>query len=329
LQRTYRIGIRLIIAIVAYYFIALKLGSVGILNISKAEFGSLSSQNILWFGFVIVLMPFVWALEAYKWRFSLSEFTNISFWRSWRSVWYGLVAGQLTPNRIGEPIGRLALIDSDVRGKASIAAVWCSFSQQLTTIIFGLISIFWWLGFKRFSVLPSTIPFWLVILTIICWVGLMIFGIIKIRKIARWLEGFDWMKRILSGESLYCDFRASSFFFVLSISILRYVLFSSQYVILLRVFGVSASVIDLYAVVGLTYLLSSFIPSFFLTEVGIKAGLAIYFAGMISDNVFGVTAASLILWILNLAMPALIAAWFPWRIHGLTSVKENKILVKQ
>lgn len=159
MQRTYRISIRLIIAIVAYYFIALKLGSVGILNISKTLSGSLLSQNLLWFGFVIVLMPFVWALEAYKWRFALSKFTNISFWRSWRSVWYGLVAGQLTPNRIGEPIGRLALIDSDVRGKAGIAAIWCSFSQQLTTILFGLISIFLWLELKGFSVLPSVIPF--------------------------------------------------------------------------------------------------------------------------------------------------------------------------
>lgn len=322
-QRTFRISIRLIIAIIAYYFIGLKFGSVGVFDISKSLSNSFLYQNILWFALVLVLMPMVWALEAYKWRISLSKFTKISFWQSWRSVWYGLLAGQLTPNRIGEPVGRLAHIEPEVRGKAGIAAIWCSFSQQLTTILFGLISIVWWLFEKKLPILPSSIPFWIVLVTILCWAALMLFLIIRIPNVACKIEGISWLRKTLNGESLKINYDISTFFQVLGISILRYLLFSSQYVILLRIFGVSASLIDLYAVIGLTYLLSSFIPSFFLTDVGIKTGLAIYFAGMISDNVIGVTAASLILWLINLALPTLIAAWFPLRLadRKLTSVK--------
>lgn len=314
MQRTYKkIGLRVIIALAAYSFIAIKIGWIGVLSISSNLSNLLLSHNLVWFGIVVLLMPLVWALEAYKWRFALSKFTIISFWRSWRSVWYGVVAGQFTPNRIGEPIARLALIEPDVRGKAGVVAIWCSFSQQLATIFFGLISITWWLSVRGFNVLPASIPLWLVFYSVFCWVGLMLFGIIRVKKIVRWIEGFSWVKRTLHGESLSLDFSLSTIILVLIISVLRYLVFSTQYVILLKIFGVTAHPIDLYAVVGLTYLFSSFIPSFSASEVGVKAGFAIWFAAMISDNAIGVTAASLFLWMLNLAIPALIAAWFPWK----------------
>ena len=316
MRNTLRIGIRVIIAFAAYSFIAIKIGWAGLLNISTALSDSLLTQNLLWFGFVIILMPLVWALESYKWQIAISRFTKINFWRSWRSVWYGVVAGQLTPNRIGEPIGRLALIDPEVRGKAGLAAVWCSFTQQLSTIIFGLISIAWWLNVKGLTILPSSIPLWLVFYSILCWFGLMILGIIKIQKIVRWIERFSWVKRSLHGESLTLDFSVSTIVYVQMLSILRYMVFSTQYVLLLKLFGVSVNPIDLYAVVGLTYLFSSFIPSFSASEVGVKAGFAIWFVGMISDNALGVTTASLFLWMLNLAIPALIAAWFPWKMKS-------------
>jgi hypothetical protein len=76
---------------------------------------------------------------------------------------------------------------------------------------------------------------------------------------------------------------------------------------------VDANFVDLYAVVGLTYLFSSFIPSFSIGEVGVKSGFAIWFVGMLSNNVIGAAAASFIIWMLNLAAPTLIGAWFKWR----------------
>lgn len=313
MRRTYKIGVRLIIAIAAYSFIAIKIGWVGIANISITLSNTFSSHNLYWYGLVIALMPLVWALEAFKWRFALSKYVSISFWRSWRSVWYGIVAGQLTPNRIGEPIGRLALIDSDARGKAGFVAVWCSFAQQIATILFGLLSVVWWLSIDGYVVLPSGIPLWLIFVAISCWIGLMLLGIVKVHWVARWFEGFGWVKKVLHGEKLVLDFSVSTFSIVQIISILRYLVFSTQYVILLGVFGVEANLMDLYAVVGLTYLFSSFIPSFSASDVGVKAGFAIWFASMVSNNAVGVTAASLFLWTLNLAIPALIAAWFPWR----------------
>ena len=313
MKRKIQIGLRISIAVAAYVFIAVKIGFSGINRIFDVVVGSINSTNLLWIALIISLMPVVWALEAVKWRKALSPFTKVSFLRSWRSVWYGVVAGQLTPNRIGEPVGRIVLIDEVVRGKATAAAIWCSFTQQIATVLFGLLSIIWWIDVKQLSVLPSGIPLWIIISIILMWLGFMLYLIFDGKRIAHWFEGFGWIRNLLHGEKLDFSFSVSVILFVQTISILRYLVFSTQYVLLLRFFGVNASTTDLFAIVGLTYLFSSIIPSFSASEVGIKASFAIWFAGMISSNAVGVTAASLFLWMLNLALPALIAAWFPWK----------------
>jgi hypothetical protein len=261
-------------------------------------------------------MPLVWALEAIKWQRALSPFTSISFLRSWRSVWYGVVAGQLTPNRIGEPIGRLALIEPDVRGKAGVAAIWCSLSQQSITVFFGFLSLFWWTLMLKQSVLPEGAHVWLIYLSIILWTLLVLVAIFEINWFTSLIERISWVKRALHGESIRFGYSIGLGSIVFSISALRYILFSTQYVILLKIFGTQASIEDLYAAVGLTYLFSSFVPSFSVSEVGVRAGFAIWFVGMLYDNPVGITAASLFLWLLNLAIPALIGSWFKWRVKN-------------
>jgi uncharacterized membrane protein YbhN (UPF0104 family) len=313
LKRSFQFGFRIAIAIAAYLFIILKIGSSGIWDISDVLYNSLTSYNLLWILIVLLLMPFVWALEAIKWRRALSPFTSISFLRSWRSVWYGVVAGQLTPNRIGEPIGRLALIEPEVRGKAGFAAVWCSFTQQSITVIFGFLSLFWWTLMVKQTVLPEGAHIWLIYLSIILWTLLVLVATFEIKWFTYIIERIGWVKRALHGESIQFGYSLGIGIFVFSISAFRYILFSTQYVILLKIFGTQASIANLYAAVGLTYLFSSFVPSFSVSEVGVRAGFAIWFVGMLYDNPVGITAASLFLWLLNLAVPALIGAWFKWR----------------
>jgi hypothetical protein len=85
---------------------------------------------------------------------------------------------------------------------------------------------------------------------------------------------------------------------------------------LLSIFGVNAAVLNLFAAIGLTYLFTSIVPTFAASEVGVRVGFSIWFIGMLSDNEAGIAAASLALWVLNLAIPAVVAAWFPWSIRS-------------
>ncbi len=316
MRRNLQIGLRIAIAVVAYLFIAIKIGTSGVARISDVLYNSFSSGNFYWLLLVLILMPVVWALEAIKWKKALSPFTNIPFLMSWRSVWYGVVAGQFTPNRIGEPIGRLALIEPAVRGKAGVAAVWCSLSQQSITVFFGFIGIAWWMLIVKLNVFPEGTHFWLINFFILFWIALVLVAIAKVSWITSWIERVGWIKRLLHGERLRIGYKHMVVAIVFAISALRYVVFSTQYVILLWVFGIHENIFDMYAAVGLTYLFSSFIPSFSASEVGIRAGFATWFVGMLSDNPIGITAASLLLWLLNLAVPAIIGAWFSWKSNS-------------
>jgi len=313
LRRPIQIGLRVAIAVAAYAFIAVKIGSSDIARSLDAFTDTFFTGNYLWFLVVLLLMPVVWALEAVKWRKALSPFTGISFLSSWRSVWYGVVAGQLTPNRIGEPVGRIALIDPDVRGRAAVAAIWCSLSQNAITVLFGFISIAWWVLAVKQAIFAQAIYFWLLILVVLLWVLIVLIAITNVGRISSRIERIGWVKSALKGESLRIGYQPTVSIYIIAISALRYAVFSSQYVILLKIFGTHADTINIYAAVGLTYLFSSFIPSFSASEVGIRAGFATWFVGMLGGDPVGATAASLLLWLLNLALPALIGAWFKWR----------------
>ncbi|NPA45090.1 MAG: hypothetical protein GXO49_06120, partial [Chlorobi bacterium] len=58
----------------------------------------------------------------------------------------------------------------------------------------------------------------------------------------------------------------------------------------------------------LTYFISSVIPTFTFAEIGIRGTAAIFFIGMFSSNIVGIISATALLWIINLAIPAIIGS---------------------
>ena len=65
-----------------------------------------------------------------------------------------------------------------------------------------------------------------------------------------------------------------------------------------------------FSLIALTFFVTSAIPTFALTEIAVRSGVAIYFFGTISLAHTPILAASLFLWIVNLAIPALVGMAF-------------------
>jgi hypothetical protein len=57
------------------------------------------------------------------------------------------------------------------------------------------------------------------------------------------------------------------------------------------------------------YLAMAVIPTFALTEIGVRGSTAIFFIGLFSTNISGILSASIFLWIINLAVPAIIGSF--------------------
>ena len=65
-----------------------------------------------------------------------------------------------------------------------------------------------------------------------------------------------------------------------------------------------------FALIALTFFTMAVIPTVALTELGVRGSVALYFLSQVSENTSGIVTATFVLWIINLALPAIIGSIF-------------------
>jgi len=98
---------------------------------------------------------------------------------------------------------------------------------------------------------------------------------------------------------------------VVLLSFSRYIVFTTQFFILLNVFDVSIAYDDAIILIATMLLAISVIPNIFpVLEVVNRSYVAALLFGLISTNISGVVSATFVLWAINLLFPALIGSVF-------------------
>lgn len=296
------------VAVLAYGFVAVRLSKE---DFSQVEFifQQISTSGLWVTALVLLLMPINWLVEAVKWKFALRSIESISIGVAIKTVLYGVGVGLFTPNRIGDPIGRVVLLKTERKGEAGILALQCGFAQQLATIIFGLLGMCF-LGnqvgvahyFKNALVLLG------IVLSLFI-ATLFVFGNGFVAKVMAKLNVF---KRVGLDAALITNFPVSSALVVQLLSLLRYLVFSTQFVLLLYLFGYSSGLGQAYASVFATYLFASLIPVLSIADAGVRSGFAVIFVGAFWNHPAAIILAAHAVWMLNVALPALLAVWLPF-----------------
>jgi hypothetical protein len=109
----------------------------------------------------------------------------------------------------------------------------------------------------------------------------------------------------------------------MALSFARYVVFSTQYILLLYALGVNIPFYYAYLFISLIYFIMAIIPTIALTELGIRGSVAIYFFGFYfsplmtgsADLNLGILMASILLWVINLGFPAVAGSIFLFRLQ--------------
>ena len=250
---------------------------------------------------VILLMGVNWLIEARKWQLLTKEFFPMGIVRSFVSVLSGISTALFTPNRVGDFIGRVSHLPKKHRKNGMISSFFGSYSQWLLTIIMGWIA---WiqLGTQFVDTILLyqliSVSYFLVIVT------LVLFFL---------TNGFKL--KIFNSFQKYFQHPPSSAIRIklIGLSLLRYFIFTSQFFILLQLFGVDLSYGLVLSKLGLFYLFTSLIPSTFWGEIGIKESLAVWvFSGLIVNSLLIITT-TLLLWFINLLVPALIGNYFLYK----------------
>jgi len=254
---------------------------------------------------VILLIPANWYLESVKWKTLLEDVERISIRMSFYSVLTGLTTGIFSPGRLGEFAGRVLLLQPENRKTAS--ALWAvgSITMTIAVLLFGIPALFLFIRSGREIDLLQSSSVIYYFMIVLLFVFLLILLYFFVPRISRFFSGrvegyfssiFDVLKKIPFSRSIN----------ILILSLLRYLVFCLQLWLMLYFFGVELSLWEACAGIFTSYLFITFLPSFFLTEAAVKSSVFLLVLSAFSGNSVAIICASMLLWILNLAIPTLL-----------------------
>ena len=277
-------------------------------NINISEYLTLSKLSVLTILFLLMLIN--WSLEAAKWKILIAPLESISFYKSLISVFAGVTASIFTPNRIGEFTGRVFFLEKADKIQATFKSFIGSAAQLFITISAGLISVFAYYINRSNLLVPEgslTIRIILFSVAIIILATVFLFLVYHFRG--------RMPVKFRSYVSAFFEIKRKDLFLIVLLSAIRYFVFTFQYYLILKTFNVPVDFKTAFMLIALTFLVTSAIPTFALTEIAVRGASAVYFFSMIGAEPSVVVAASFTVWLINLALPALIGSIFVWKLQ--------------
>jgi uncharacterized membrane protein YbhN (UPF0104 family) len=284
-----------LISISSIAFIVYKLSQLSQQEWLLLHTAFLKNASIKLFTAIILFMLLNWSVEAIKWKILVRFVQPQSLFIAIKSVFIGVTIGLFTPNRAGELIGRVYYLDDDKKIRASLLNLAGSVTQVACTFIFGLIALLFfkdnWLAKVPFTMLMSL----LILLLIVCFAA---YYVIRNNRVFMNIldEIFVPFKRITLKTMLQ----------VLGLSMFRYGIFTLQFILVLHLFEIHLPVVDMIICIAVNYFLITAIPTYALAEIGVRGSVAAAVFGVYGIEALPVISASLIIWIVNLAVPSII-----------------------
>ncbi len=245
-----------------------------------------------------------WILECLKWKNLVSSFTKISFSTAVEQSLGSLTASIFTPNRVGEYAAKCLYYSKEKTKKIIFLNFLGNSTQMIVTIFFGMIGVLFLFIlstlFGDYESFENSSLFWLPIVFIF---GLLLF----VFKIKKWrFYGYSiehlWGKiRLFPTRKHFANFQYS---------VLRYLLFSHQFYVLLLVFQVEMPYSDAILTVFTMYFLASVIPTIHLMDVVIKGSVAVFLFGKLGVDEWIIISITTLMWLLNLVLPVLIGTFY-------------------
>jgi len=326
LNKTYNFLIRIGILLFTLYYLYEQLFNKHNLQEFVKDLHSVTRYKGFWIllGLVLLLLPINLLLESYKWQKLMAKMEKISLMQAFKAVSAGISVSMFMPNRVGDYLGRVFILKKADRVQATLATVLGSAAQLLSTLLFGAAAIIIFL--PRWMDISISINRW-------AYAGL-VFGIVMLASgmVFAYLNfsAFTWILQKLSGRAydkiahyaiVFSWYNVKELLLVLLISLLRYLVFSFQFYILLRIFQIPIDYYHAMVLIGLIYLIMTIIPTIALSEVGVRGSASLYVfswyfgvAAMTENLNQQIVTASTALWFINLGFPALLGVLFVFKL---------------
>jgi hypothetical protein len=142
--------------------------------------------------------------------------------------------------------------------------------------------------------------------------------------IIKWVDRLPGSRRFAYLVKALEEFDATLLLRLLSLSLLRFVVFIVQYYLLFSLFGVEIFWWQAFWAVSVSFLLMAVIPTFAIAELGLRGEVALKLIGLFSGNNLGILFTTAAIWFINLIIPAIAGILLILSIKKIYTRKDEK-----
>lgn len=259
---------------------------------------------------VLILMGLNWFCEAEKWRLLMRSTETISRKSAIQSVLTGLSVSMLTPNRIGEYAGRILYLKNKHKLKGITITLVGSLAQVIASAILGTLGLLvYYLSIET----PTFMLLTYISLSLLLALALSFFYL-NLQWVSTFCARFEYLRKVRIYVDVVRRLPHALLLNVLTISVLRFLIYSTQLVILFYFVHIEAPFFTLMSFTWAIFWTLAVVPTIALAELGVRGQTAVFFMSALSTNTLGIVSAMLLLWFINLIIPALSGCFFVWNM---------------
>lgn len=265
---------------------------------------------------LVLLTPINWGFEALKWQTLLRRVERTSFRAAYAGVLAGLSLGFALPAQLGDTAGRVLSLRTGARAEAIGASLVSGGMQFYIALLFG--SLAW---AHHLMVVPERNTLasrWLLgVLAGLSGLGVL-FGLVR-QRLLGWLTTRSRLRRFSRYWAVAGHYDDHEIGLALGAAVLRYLTFSLQFYLALRLVGAGLPTGVSVSGIGVVFLAKTVTPAFnLLSDLGVREAAALWVFAPFNTTVPVLITATLTLWTVNILVPVLIGLVWVWRLRWAT-----------
>jgi hypothetical protein len=290
-------------------------GKAQLAEMSDAFFVRLAEANPAYLLACVLLALLNCFCEVQKWRCLLAPFEQMPFKRALKATLAGASFALFTPNRLGDYAGRVLFVRPENRLKTLCATAVGNFAQLLALLAGGSVGAVFFAArvlqwpYSRLAALCA-------VAGIAGLAGLYVyFNMRLLSGLLLRIPLTERMPSVLAGIRAAAETDRRNLFQVLAWAFARYAVYSLQYLLLLYFFGIETGIAMGLSGIATIYLLQTVVPLPAIAGLAVRGGLAVFVWSHFGANTIASLAASFVLWIINLILPALLGTFSLFSVH--------------
>ena len=293
------IALKVLVLSLTFGYIYLKLTQQE--SISFSQFAStIQYKNGYYILLFLGLAATNWAFEILKWQTVIFPVKKLTFWEAARQSLAALTVSLSTPNRIGDYGAKAYFFEAGKRKQVLLLNFFSHLSQMAITVIFGAWGLIYVVDSFGLSFSTTNIIVGLCVL--------LFFGIIGyvFKEKQLLIKGLSLVKMNKFIKNLSTALKLKTLLY----SLVRYLIFSSLFYLLLKFFGAGIALSEAMPIIFAMYLLVSVVPTIFIFDVVVRGGIAVWLFSLAGILEWPILYAVMAMWLLNFVIPAIWGSFY-------------------